>query len=53
MDRQARWEPWKALAAMVVASAVFCGAVLGLSSYLHRSPQIIIVHFDQPIPRSP
>ena len=32
-----RWEPWKALAAIVAASAVFCGSVLGVSSYLTRS----------------
>ncbi len=26
--RQARWEPWKALAALVAAAAVFAGGVL-------------------------
>lgn len=46
---QTRWEPWKALAAMIAASAVFCGSVLGVSSYLTRSPQTIVVHFDQPL----
>lgn len=48
---QTRWEPWKALAAIVAASAVFCGSVLGVSSYLTRSAQTINVHFDQPLPR--
>ena len=45
---QLRWEPWKALAAMLAASAVMTGAVLGLSNWLHRPgeqapppPQII------------
>ena len=46
-----RWEPWKALAAIVAASAVFCGSVLGVTSYLTRSTQTINVHFDQPLPR--
>jgi hypothetical protein len=32
---QLRWEPWKALAAMIAASAVMTGAVLGLSNWLH------------------
>jgi hypothetical protein len=27
---QTRREPWKALAAIIAASAVFCGSVLGL-----------------------
>ncbi|MGD0108488.1 MAG: hypothetical protein ABSC06_31275 [Rhodopila sp.] len=47
---QMRWEPWKALAAIIAASAVFCGSVLGVSSYITHSPQTIVVHFDQPIP---
>jgi hypothetical protein len=46
---QMRWEPWKALAAIIAASAVFCGAVLGVSSYITHAPQTIVVHFDQPI----
>ena len=32
---QLRWEPWKALAAMVVAAAIFAGSVLALSNWLH------------------
>jgi hypothetical protein len=32
---QLRWEPWKALAAMVAASAVFMGGVLAVSNWLH------------------
>jgi len=32
---QLRWEPWKALAAMIAASAVMTGTVLGLSNWLH------------------
>lgn len=44
-----RCEPWKALAAIIATSAVFCGGVLGVSRYLARSPQTIVVHFDPPI----
>lgn len=36
---QLRWEPWKALAAMVAASAVFAGSVLALSNWLHPAGQ--------------
>ncbi len=32
---QLRWEPWKALAAMVAASAVFMGGVLAVSNWVH------------------
>jgi len=43
---QLRWEPWKALAAMVAAAAVFTGSVLGVSSWLRHNdpaqvPQIV------------
>jgi hypothetical protein len=49
---QLRWEPWKALAAMVAASAVFAGSVLAVSS-LGRPPpvQTINVHMDAPMPK--
>lgn len=47
---QVRWEPWKALAAMIAAAAVFAGGVLAVSSYLHPSgPQTINVHLDAPL----
>jgi len=32
---QLRWEPWKALAAMIAAAAVFMGGVLPVSNWLH------------------
>jgi hypothetical protein len=32
---QLRWEPWKALAAMIAAAAVFAGSVLALSNWIH------------------
>jgi hypothetical protein len=32
---QLRWEPWKALAAMVAAAAVFVGGVLAVSNWIH------------------
>jgi hypothetical protein len=36
---QVRWEPWKALAAMIAAAAVFAGSVLALSNWLHPANQ--------------
>jgi hypothetical protein len=36
---QLRWEPWKALAAMVAAAAVFMGGVLAVSNWLHPAAQ--------------
>ncbi len=36
---QLRWEPWKALAAMVAAAAVFMGGVLAVSNWVHPSTQ--------------
>jgi hypothetical protein len=35
---QLRWEPWKALAAMVAAAAVFMGGVLAVSNWAARPP---------------
>jgi cytochrome c-type biogenesis protein CcmH/NrfG len=47
---QLRWEPWKALAAMIAASAVFAGSVLALSNWARPSmPQTINVHLDAPL----
>jgi hypothetical protein len=44
---QLRWEPWKALAAMVAAAAVFMGGVLAVSNWVHPanqpSPQQLIL----------
>jgi hypothetical protein len=48
-ERQARWEPWKALAAMVASAAIFIGSVLALSNFIARQPQIINVHLDTPL----
>ena len=44
-------EPWKALAAMVAAAAVFAGSVLAVSTWLHTGerPQTIVVHLDAPL----
>ncbi len=36
---QLRWEPWKALAAMVAAAAVFMGSVLAVSNWIASHPQ--------------
>jgi len=36
---QLRYEPWKALAAMVAAAAVFMGGVLALSNWVHPANQ--------------
>lgn len=48
--RQARWEPWKALAAIIAATAVFGGAALTVSSWLHPSPQTINVRIEGRLP---
>ena len=37
-DVQARWEPWKALAAIALSVAAMTGAIIGLSSYLQHRP---------------
>jgi hypothetical protein len=50
---QARWEPWKALAALFGAAAIFAGAVLALSNWISRQPQTINVHLDAPLTISP
>jgi hypothetical protein len=44
--RQARWEPWKALAALVAAAAVFAGGTLTVASWWNPSPQTINVHIE-------
>ncbi len=59
---QLRWEPWKALAAMVATALVFAGSVLCVSSWLRhndlsQAPQIIfrpgsiIVQQAPPLPK--
>lgn len=44
---QLRWEPWKALAAMIAAAAVFTGSVLAVSNWMSTRqappPQTIII----------
>jgi hypothetical protein len=49
---QLRWEPWKALAAMIAAAAVFAGSVLALSTWLHpaapQPPQTIVIQMPPP-----
>ena len=49
--RQARWEPWKALAALVAAAAVFAGGVLTVASWWHPAPQSISVKIEGSLPR--
>jgi hypothetical protein len=46
---QARWEPWKALAALLGASAIFAGSVLALSNWISHQPQTITIHLDAPL----
>lgn len=46
-ERQASWEPWKALAAIIAAAAIMSGAILALSHW--RQPQTINVHLDAPL----
>jgi hypothetical protein len=50
---QARWEPYKALAALVGAAAIFAGSVLALSNWIARQPQTINVHLDGPLLMAP
>ena len=45
-ERQARWEPWKALAAILAAAALISAAILALSNW--HQPQTIVVRFEQP-----
>jgi hypothetical protein len=50
MRQEMRWEPWKALAALFAAGALFVGSVLALSSWTgHQPPQQINVHLDAPL----
>jgi hypothetical protein len=49
--RQARWEPWKALAAIIAAAAVFGGGVLTVASWWHPSPQTINVRVEGKLPQ--
>jgi cytochrome bd-type quinol oxidase subunit 1 len=46
---QARWEPYKAMAAILGAAAIMAGSVLALSTWIGRQPQTIYVHLDTPI----
>jgi hypothetical protein len=48
-ERQARWEPWKALAAMLAAVAIMGGSVIALSSWIGHPAQTINVHLDAPL----
>lgn len=46
---QAKWEPWKALAAIVAGVAIFAGSVLALSNWIGHPPQTVNVHLDAPL----
>jgi hypothetical protein len=47
---QIRWEPLKAIAAMLATAALLAGTILALSNWLHPSgPQTINVHLDAPL----
>ena len=48
-ERQASWEPWKALAAILGAAAIMAGATLGVANWIARQPQTINVHLDAPL----
>jgi len=47
-DPQARWEPIKALAAILAAAAVITIAGLTLANW-NSEPQLIVVRFEQPL----
>jgi hypothetical protein len=46
--RQARWEPWKALAAILAAAAVIAGAIVALANW-SGDPKPIVVRIEQPL----
>ena len=46
--RQARWEPWKALAAILAAAAVIAGAIVALANW-SGEPKPIVVRIEQPL----
>jgi hypothetical protein len=48
--RQARWEPWKAVAALVAAAAVFAGGVLIVASWWPPAPQTFNVRIEGKMP---
>ena len=50
---QARWEPFKAMAAIFAAAAIMVGSVLALSNWIARQPQTINVHLDAPLTIAP
>jgi phage baseplate assembly protein W len=50
---QLRWEPWKALAAMVATAAIMGGTIVALSNWIHQGPQTINVHLDAPLTVQP
>ena len=35
IEQEMRWEPWKALAAIIAASAAMVGVILALSHFIH------------------
>ena len=45
VSTQARWEPWKALAAIIGAAAIFCGSVLALSNWISRQLAALVNHW--------
>lgn len=49
--KQARWEPWKALAALIAAGAVFTGGVFTVANWIHPTPQAITVKIEGTLPR--
>jgi hypothetical protein len=47
--RQARWEPWKALAIILIAAAAIAAAGGIVGRMFPSQPQQIVVHFEQPL----
>lgn len=35
IEQEMRWEPWKAIAAIIAASAAMVGVILALSHFIH------------------
>jgi len=44
IEREMRWAPWTALAALIAAGVVFVGGVIAVSNWVRPLPQTITVH---------
>ena len=47
--QEMRWEPWKALAALIVAAAAMMGLILTVAHFLPPSPPPVVIQLQQPV----